>query len=277
MSRVARWAGMTEGQAYTVIIGLVIGLLTAAFGIPPALRDQVTRVARSTLSPVATQAPKQSAAPPSDASGLPTSDALGGSSLSGGSSPLGSSTDVGTVGAETVGSAPSGPSALGAGAPTRQGWWTSLNFLRPNVPGVAFPVTYPPDVPEDGLYIGGGSSSPEAYAALTYQLPQGLSLTTLTLHVAPSSFTSTASALLVCPLQPESLNFTPVQGGDTKNAPHYDCSHSAKGTANATANTFSFDVRSLINGNQLAIAIVPSLPSDRAVFSHPGDGSLSGT
>ena len=273
MSRVARLMHMTEGQAYTVVIGLVLGLLTVAFGIPPAMRDKVTRVARSVISPVARPAPAQSSAAPSTNGGGSSTDFPAATPFSEANS-VGPSSDA-SVAAEAALPTSSGPSGLGAGAPTRQGWWTSLSFLRPSIPGAALPVTYPPDVPEDGLYIAGGSSSPEAYGALRYELPQGLSFTTLTLHVAPSSFTSTASALLACPLRPESLNFAPAQGGDTKNAPQYDCTHAAKGTANATTNTFSFDVRALIEGNQLGVAIVPSLPSDRAVFSRPVDGSLS--
>ena len=274
MSRVARLTHMTEGQAYTVVIGLVIGLLTVAFGIPPAMRDTVTRVARSAIAPVARPAPAQTSAVP-PASGRDSSTDFPAATPFSEANAVGPSSDAGSVAADTATPVSNGPTGLGAGAPTRQGWWTSLSVLRPNIPGAGLPVTYPPDVPEDGLYIAGGSSSPEAYAALMYQLPPGLSFTTLTLHVAPSSFTSAASALLVCPLQPASASFAPAQGGDTKNAPRYDCTHSAKGMSNATANTFSFDVRELINGSQLAVAIVPSLPSDRVVFSRPVDGSLS--
>jgi sugar lactone lactonase YvrE len=39
VARIAERLGVTEGQVYTVAIGLVIGLVTAAIGIPPTLRD----------------------------------------------------------------------------------------------------------------------------------------------------------------------------------------------------------------------------------------------
>jgi hypothetical protein len=275
MSRVARLTHMTEGQAYTVVIGLVLGLLTAVFGIPPAMRDKVTRVARSAIAPLAAPAPAQASPAPPASGGAPPSDFPAATSFSEANA-VAPSSDAGSLAAE----APppptsSGPTALGAGAPTRQGWWTSLNFLRPNIP-VALPVAFPPDVPEDGLYVAGGSPTPQAYSALLYQVPEGLTLTTLTLHIASGSFSSPAAELVACPIQPESVNFAPVQGGDTAAGPHYDCSRSAKGTANPTANTFTFDVRSLITGNQLAVAIVPTLPSDRVVLARPGDGSLAG-
>ena len=39
VGRLADRFGITEGQVYTIAIGLVIGLVTAAIGIPPTLRD----------------------------------------------------------------------------------------------------------------------------------------------------------------------------------------------------------------------------------------------
>lgn len=39
VARLAERLGVTEGQVYTLAIGLVIGLTTAAIGIPPTLRD----------------------------------------------------------------------------------------------------------------------------------------------------------------------------------------------------------------------------------------------
>ena len=38
-ARAAQRLGLTEGQVYTLAIGLVVGLATAAIGIPPTLRD----------------------------------------------------------------------------------------------------------------------------------------------------------------------------------------------------------------------------------------------
>jgi len=73
VTRAARWIGMTEGQLYTVVIGLVAGLVTVILGIPPALRDSVAE-AVSPVSPAgqgvaASQASSQ--APPSATTARP--------------------------------------------------------------------------------------------------------------------------------------------------------------------------------------------------------------
>ena len=67
---VASAVGVTEGQAYTLLIGLVIGLVTAAIGIPPTLRDdRVAEAVRRALpgreSASSTPAPDTAAAVPS--------------------------------------------------------------------------------------------------------------------------------------------------------------------------------------------------------------------
>lgn len=38
--RLAAWMGVTEGQVYTLVIGLVVALVMAVIGIPPSLRDR---------------------------------------------------------------------------------------------------------------------------------------------------------------------------------------------------------------------------------------------
>jgi len=59
--RLASRLGITEGQAYTVAIGLVLGLGTAAIGIPPTLRDRPAPEAAAPAS--ATPAPEAPTAP----------------------------------------------------------------------------------------------------------------------------------------------------------------------------------------------------------------------
>src|SRR5436190_13997662 len=51
VGRLATRIGMSEGQLYTLVIGLVVGLATAAIGIPPTLRDRPAAVARAPLTP----------------------------------------------------------------------------------------------------------------------------------------------------------------------------------------------------------------------------------
>jgi len=54
MRRLAAWMGVTEGHAYTLVIGLVIALATAAIGIPPTLshRRIVTSASAAALPTV---------------------------------------------------------------------------------------------------------------------------------------------------------------------------------------------------------------------------------
>lgn len=79
MQRVAAVTGMTEGQSYTMAIGLALALVTAAIGIPPTLRDRVVPVTQSrpdATAPPATTADEQPAATPEppgpDTSGTPS-------------------------------------------------------------------------------------------------------------------------------------------------------------------------------------------------------------
>lgn len=67
MSRIARWWGVTEGQAYTIVIGLVVALVTAGIGIPPTLIDRVAP-ARPARADAAQPAPQETTPPPRDAS-----------------------------------------------------------------------------------------------------------------------------------------------------------------------------------------------------------------
>lgn len=47
MSRVARWLGCTEGRAYSLTIGVLVALVTAAIGVPPTLAPQPTGAQRT--------------------------------------------------------------------------------------------------------------------------------------------------------------------------------------------------------------------------------------
>jgi hypothetical protein len=65
MRRLARALGCTEGQAYTVVIGLILGILLAATGIPQTIGVEESE-APAALTPSATPAP------PTDAPDLTT-------------------------------------------------------------------------------------------------------------------------------------------------------------------------------------------------------------
>lgn len=270
MKTLARWCGMTEGQTYTVAIGLAIGLTTVLLGIPPALRGVADQpfAAPGARGPALTGAEETVPGVASDGlEGLlpPGLESLGGL--------LGPelSDDLGLD---------DGGSALrpaGIGGPVRQAWWSSLS---PVTAGVPIPPLLPqsptaPDVPPDGLYVAGGQSGPQAVSALLYFLPEGTPAGTLTLEIAPGSLSSPAASLLACPLATDGADFTPVQGGDLAAAPAYDCARGVKGVANSGGTAFAFPVGALASSDRIGLAIVPVGASDRVVFSRPGDQSLA--
>lgn len=166
-----------------------------------------------------------------------------------------------------------------ADVPAEQGWWTSAN--PGSVQGVAAPASppAPPDVPSNGLLIEGGPTSAKgaadtgatAYAALIYELPAGANVSPLTLSVAPSTATTPSAALELCPLTTQ--QFQPEAGGPISDAPSYDCTKNV--TAAAASSSYQFDVSSLVSNDALAVAILPTSPTDRVVLSQPGDPSLT--
>jgi len=157
----------------------------------------------------------------------------------------------------------SGPAL--ADAPRDQGWWTVTN---PGGLPAAPPA--PPDVPARGLLIQGGPSAPSSFGALVYELDQGNTATTLTLAVAPNSITTPAT-LQLCQL------ITPLvhqdEGGPLADAPAYNCSK--KATAAATGSQYKFDVSAMMADQLIAVAILPTSPTDRVVFAAPDGNSLA--
>jgi hypothetical protein len=65
----------------------------------------------------------------------------------------------------------------------------------------------------------------------------------------------------------------PEDGGPLTDGPPYDCSR--KATAAPTANSYKFDVSGMAADKVLAVAILPTQPTDRVVFSPPDDSSLA--
>lgn len=157
----------------------------------------------------------------------------------------------------------------GASAPQNQGWWTSTN------PGLtAAPAAPPPDVPADGLLVeGGANGSPTAFAAVQYDLASGSAPSVLTLAVAPNSATTPASTLEVCPLM-GSIPL-PEQGGPAADAPRYSCAHKVTSQPAADGKHYRFAVSSLLGQGTLAVAVLPTAPTDRVVFDKPDAGSLT--
>lgn len=159
-----------------------------------------------------------------------------------------------------------------ADAPSQAGWWTATN------PGAGFGIPSPPpppDVPPNGLLIEGGQSSPTAYAAVVYDVPQGAAVGKLTLTVATQGGqpdATPATNLQACPLQ--SAAISPEQGGPMSDAPAYSKSHCLTGGASSSGGSYSFNVSALVTDGALALAILPTTPTDRVVFAPPGAESL---
>jgi hypothetical protein len=158
-----------------------------------------------------------------------------------------------------------------AAAPRDQGWWTVTSLA---VPGAPVAIPGPPDVPARGLVVqGGGGGAPTAYSALLYELDPGTTASSLSLAVAPNTVTTPGAMLQVCGLlQP--INH-PEQGGPLTDAPPYNCGRQAK--AAPTGNTYKFDVSGMVVDNLVAVAILPTGPTDRVVLNAPDDSSLTTT
>ena len=160
------------------------------------------------------------------------------------------------------------PSA--ADTPTVVGWWTTLNVSNPLPVGPgAISLASEPDVPKGGMLVEGGLSAaqPIAFGALSYFVPDGVTVTRLDLKLAlPLSVPTTA--LHVCPLKIST--FPADAGGPTNQAPPYDCSKPVAGVLSADASHYSFATGGLVKDGVLAVAILPDRVIDRAVFAAPG-------
>jgi hypothetical protein len=164
-----------------------------------------------------------------------------------------------------------------ADAPRDQGWWTVTNPGGAALP-VALPAAPPgpPDVPGRGLLVQAGPADmPTAYAALLYELDPGTTAGKLTLAVAPNSGTTPMATLQLCGLlQP--INH-PEQGGPMSDAPPFNCGKKVTAAPSADGKSYTFDAAGLVSNNLLAVAILPTGPADRVVFSAPDASSLATT
>jgi hypothetical protein len=156
-----------------------------------------------------------------------------------------------------------------ADEPLQQGWWTVLTSP------VGLPTKPPSDVPADGLLVQGGPQSPAAYAALVYSVPTGSQVGALTLSVTQPSASTPAATLQVCPLTSDSI--VPDQGGPIAEAPAYNCASKVTAAADTTGNTYKFNVANLLTNGTLAVAILPTQPTNRVVFNKPTTSSLEVT
>lgn len=141
-------------------------------------------------------------------------------------------------------------------SPVAQGWWSQAAEL-----GAPAPL----DVPPDGLHV---SSSPFAYAALRFDLPDATRPRELRLLVAGSE---QVAAVRLCPLLTD--DFAPRQNGRSSEGPEYRCDLGAVDAVVADR-VATFDVSELGRGSVLAVALVP-IDVTRVSFSRPDGDALA--
>jgi len=168
-----------------------------------------------------------------------------------------------------------GSARSGAVSPSRQGWWkVGLPVADVGVGGVGnLSDPQGADVPGGGLLVQGGPSAaqPAAYAALVFDLGTAAVAGPLKLVLAPNTASLPGSKLIACPLT--NASFAPAAGGSMSDAPAYSCGSAVAATVDSSG-AYVFDVAGLQRGDALAVAILPTAPTDRVVFAKPGDGAL---
>ena len=148
--------------------------------------------------------------------------------------------------------------------PVRTGWWSQTGGA------MALP---PPDVPADGLYVQGGAGDPMAVSALVYEVPSDQTAGKLTLAIAGTP--PAALSVQACALAPGAESFKPAQDGAWSDAPKYDCTKPVPGASDGS--NVTFDVATLAADGRVAVAIVPTMATDRVAFAKPTDSSLATT
>jgi hypothetical protein len=143
-----------------------------------------------------------------------------------------------------------------AASPVQAGWWSA-------VPAAAYP-----DVPADGLVVQGGltETQPLAYGAVTATVTKGATFVALTLSVAPGSASTAGATLAACPLAGP---FSAAQGGGMAEAPPFDCATEVTAAPSPDGSVYVFEVTALVRDAKLAVAIVPTAPTDRVVLQRP--------
>ena len=140
------------------------------------------------------------------------------------------------------------------------GWWTATPLVAP-------------DAPPDSVVVEGGLVGELAYGAVRYTLAPEEVPETLTVRLAADAASTPNSTLALCPL---TETFVPAQGGSMADAPEYDCeAATVEAPPAADGESYEFDVAALVGGGSLAVAILPTAPTDRVVLSAPDAASLT--
>jgi hypothetical protein len=155
---------------------------------------------------------------------------------------------------------------VAAQAPDQQAWW--WQYREPQLPAdpkTVVPQFNPPQVPppasvpEDGLYVAGQATGPEAISALSFVIPEGASAKTLTL-VAAAPLTPTTTIRLC----PTNTPWQPIQAGAWSSKPIYTCAADAPvGVVPTDGSKVTFTLGALGNQQLIDVALVPT---DQSVF-----------
>jgi hypothetical protein len=150
--------------------------------------------------------------------------------------------------------------AHGASA-AEAGWWTAL------------PIALVPDAPTDAIVVQGGpgANQPIAYGAVRYTLEPGEAPVSMTLQLASGATSTPNATLAVCPLTEQ---FAPAQGGPMASAPTYECSTKVTALLAPDGASYEFAVGELARDGVLALAVLPTAPTDRVIFAWPASDSL---
>jgi hypothetical protein len=141
------------------------------------------------------------------------------------------------------------------------GWWTSSPLPPPDVPGGGLEVQGGPDV-----------NNPVAFAAVSFALDPGETAQSVRLAVTGNAASTPNAQLMVCPL---TTTFAPASGAAMSQAPEYDCAAKATASPSGDGKTYTFDVSRITATSALAVAILPTQPTDRVVFDAPSTGALT--
>lgn len=95
----------------------------------------------------------------------------------------------------------------------------------------------------------------------------------LTLEVTSPSATTPASVLQLCPVA--GVSIAAQQGGPMADAPAFSCPLSVSSRPSSNGTTYSFPVSCLVTDGRLAVAVLPTAPSDRVVLAQPLNESLT--
>lgn len=148
------------------------------------------------------------------------------------------------------------PHAVSAATSLRAGWWTSTA------------IAIAPDAPPGSLVVQGGVTfeHPSSYAAIEVALEPGETAIELHLTVVEGSASSPNTTLALCPL---TESFSPAEGGSTKDGPEFDCGEQVEASPSKDGATYDIDVSGLGRDDGLALAILPTMPTDRVVLEPP--------